>query len=81
MARHARTATAALCGCTTYAKVTDPTSKSVYYTTDAGGGQRYESGAIRFRDAVTGSEVTLQASQVEMIDRAEFEAATKKKNK
>jgi hypothetical protein len=63
-----------LAGCGSYYKVTDPASKSVYYTESI---DQMKSGAIKFKDAKTGGEITLQSSEVKEIDSKEFEAGTK----
>ena len=53
-------------------RVTDPTSGNTYYTTmvsDTGKG-----GAVKIKDAKTGSTVTLQSSEVKEISEGEYEA-------
>ena len=53
-------------------RVTDPTSGSTYFTTkvsDTGKG-----GAVKIKDAKTGSTVTLQSSEVKEISEQEYEA-------
>jgi uncharacterized protein YceK len=65
-----------LSGCTSYYKVKDTQSGSVYYTTDI---DRSNSGSIEFKDATSGSKVTLQSSEVSEINKEEFKANTKKK--
>jgi hypothetical protein len=67
-----------LVGCGSYYKVTDPASKSVYYTTDI---QETKGGAIKFKDAKSGSDVTLQSSEVKEIGSAEFDTGTKHEKK
>jgi hypothetical protein len=65
----------AVAGCTSYYRVTDPGSGKSYYTTkidDAG-----RAGAVKIKDAKTGSTVTLQSSEVKEISADEFEAALK----
>ncbi|HMU56514.1 MAG TPA: hypothetical protein PKA61_16000 [Nitrospira sp.] len=62
-------------GCTNYYRVTDPASGKSYYTTevkDAG-----KSGAVKIKDAKSGSMVTLQSSEVKEITSDEYEAAMK----
>ncbi len=59
--------------CATYYKVTDPASGKNFYTTKV---DRALSGAVTFKDAVSGSEVTLQSSEVLKIPSKEFEQAT-----
>jgi hypothetical protein len=46
-------------GCGSYYKVTDPTSKNIYYTDDI---EQMDGGAVKFMDAKTGSNVTLRFS-------------------
>jgi hypothetical protein len=59
--------------CGSYYKVTDPASGRVYYTKDV---STERGGAIRFEDAGSGSEVTLQSSEVKQISSDEFDGAT-----
>ena len=67
-----------LTGCTSYYKVTDPTSNKVYYTT-SNVSERYKStGAVTFTDSTTGSQVTLQSSEVKKLTKEEYESATAK---
>jgi uncharacterized protein YceK len=70
-------ATAAiLAGCGSYYKVTDPTSQRVYYTEEV---ERPGKGTtIMFKDAKTGAEVTLPASEVIEVSSEEFGKATAK---
>jgi uncharacterized protein YceK len=63
-----------LCGCGSYYKVTDPTSKNIYYTEDI---DQIKNGAIKFKDARAGSQVTLQSSEIKEINSKEFEEAIK----
>jgi uncharacterized protein YceK len=63
-----------LVGCGSYYKVTDPASKSIYYTEDI---DQMKSGAVQFKDAKTGGEITLQSSEVKEIDSKEFEEGIK----
>lgn len=59
-------------GCTSHYRVTDPASGKEYYTTkvtDAGRG-----GAVKIKDARTGSTVTLQSSDVKEISGDEYDA-------
>jgi hypothetical protein len=62
-------------GCTTYYRVTDPASSRQYYTTDV---DKNRDGSIEFDDAMTGSEVTLQSSEIKTISKDEYKAAVKK---
>ena len=64
-----------LAGCTTYYKVSDPSSGHAYYTTKVK--ERGSSGAIKFEDEKTKSTVTLQASEVKEISEEEFQAGLK----
>lgn len=64
--------TALITGCGGYYKVTDPTSKNSYYTEDY---DTMKSGAIKFKDARTGSDVILQSSEVKEVTKDEFKAA------
>jgi hypothetical protein len=63
-----------LAGCSdSHYRVTDPTSGTTYFTTkvsDTGKG-----GAVKIKDAKTGSTVTLQSSEVKEISEEEYEAA------
>lgn len=62
-------ATAPLAGCTYY-RVSHPESGRVYYTT---GYQNRGGGAIAFTDAGSGDRVTLQSSEVEKINKTEYD--------
>jgi hypothetical protein len=70
-------AAAALAGCATYYKVTDPASGRDYYTTEVD--KSREGGAITFRDDKTKGQVTLQSSEVTEIDKSAYDAAVKGK--
>lgn len=61
-----------LSGCTTYYKVTDPSSSQIFYTTDI---DKAKSGAISFKDAKSKQEVTLQSSAIAEISSDEYEKA------
>ena len=65
-----------LSGCTSYYKVKDTQSGSVYYTTEV---DRSGSGRVEFKDAKTGWDVTLLSSEVLEINEEEYKANTKKK--
>jgi len=68
-------AVAGLMGCG-YFEVTDPTSGTKYYT--IGHPQDVpHTGAVRFKDARNGAQVTLQSSVVRQVDEKTFQAATK----
>jgi len=58
-----------------YYKVTDPGSGKTYYTNSV---KRHGDGRIEFKDKKSGSEVTLQSSEVQEVDKKEFNEATKK---
>jgi hypothetical protein len=60
-----------LAGCTTYYRVTDPSTGKVYYTKDI---NHRDGGAISLKDAATGDQVTLQSSQVAKVSKEEFES-------
>jgi hypothetical protein len=62
---------ACLGGCTSYYKVTDPHSNKVYYTTDL---KQNDSGSTTLKDARTGNMVTVQNSEVEKINKEEFQS-------
>jgi len=62
----------ALAGCTSYYKVTDPNTGRSYYTTKM---KDMKSGAAKFEDERTKTEVTIQNSQVEKITKDQYEAA------
>lgn len=61
-------------GCTHYYKVNDPSGQKEYYTKDIDEGK---GGAIKIKDAKSGSTVTLQSSEVKEISEEEYEAAVK----
>jgi hypothetical protein len=67
---------AALTGCTTYYKVSDPGTGHEYYTTKV---KKERGGAIKFDDEKTGSHVTMQSSVVKEISEDEYRAAVPKK--
>ena len=56
-------------GCTSYYQIRDPESGNVYYADDM---KTLDGGAVRFTDAVTGNEVTVQDSDVKVISEEEF---------
>ena len=58
-------------GCTTYYRVTDPTTGKMYYSTDL----KQDGGATTFKDARTGDSVTVQNVEVRKISKEDFEAA------
>ena len=58
-----------------YYMVKDPATDKTYYTDKI---IEEKGGAIKLKDANTGSEVTLQNSEVTKINKEEFKANTKK---
>lgn len=60
-----------------YYKVMDPATEKTYYTKDL---KEEKGGAIKIKDANTGSTVTLQNSEVTEINKEEFKANTKKED-
>ncbi len=63
-------------GCGGYWMVVDPTTKNVYYTEEV---KESKSGAVKFIDAKTGKDVTLQKSEVKEVTKDEFKAGVGKK--
>lgn len=59
-------------GCSSYYRVTDPSSGRTYYSKKVDGAGK--AGAIKFKDERTGSQVTLQSSDVREISADEFKA-------
>jgi hypothetical protein len=57
--------------CATYYKVRDPATGDVYYTEEVTQGG---TGAAKFKDARTGSAVTIQNSEIMEISEKEFKA-------
>jgi hypothetical protein len=56
-------------GCTSYYKVTDLNTGKDYYTNDV----KYKgSGSVDFKDAKTNTRVILPSSEVEKVDKEEF---------
>ncbi|MDX1431009.1 MAG: hypothetical protein R3286_01050 [Gammaproteobacteria bacterium] len=66
---------AALAGCGGYYMVKDPSSQATFYTKHI---DKMPGGAIKFTDAKTDSEVTLQASQVSEISSDDWNKAVGK---
>lgn len=56
-------------GCTSYYRVTDPTTDKVYYTTEL----KQDSGATTIKDGRTGDMVTLQNVQVRNISKEDYD--------
>jgi|SRR4051794_8140400 hypothetical protein len=61
---------AMLSGCTSYYKVTDPSTNRVYYTEHM---KEAEGGAVKFKDGGSGEEVTIQNSQTQKIDEQQYQ--------
>ena len=57
-------------GCTTYYKVTDPTTNKTYYTTEL----KQDHGTATLKDARTGNMVTIQNSEVSQVSKEQFES-------
>ncbi len=64
---------ATVAGCASYYRVTDPATNKVYYTKDL---DRQRGGGVIFKDATTGTEITLQNSQIKKIDKSVFKDNT-----
>ena len=58
-------------GCASYYKVTDPQSGKEFYTQEV---ETLRGGAVKLKDASSGSIVTLQNSEVKEIDSNEYKA-------
>ncbi len=58
-------------GCASYYKVTDPQSGKEFYTQEI---EHVKGGAVKVKDARTGSIVTLQNSEVKEISEKEYKA-------
>lgn len=58
-------------GCTTYYRISDPSTGKTYYTT----GLAEKSGSTTFVDAKTGAQVSIQNSEVNKVTKEEFETA------
>jgi hypothetical protein len=58
-----------LSGCTKYYMVQDPSTNRTYYTTDI---SEKDSGAIKFKDLQTGSQVIMQGSVVKQVNKADL---------
>ena len=63
--------TFALAACAHYYKVTDPSSGKVFYTEKV----KREGAAVQFKDSQTGSETTLQNSEVAEISKQTYQEA------
>jgi hypothetical protein len=62
-------------GCSTYYRVSDPTSGRTYFTDEI---KRRDDGTLQFRDGKSGAAVTLRASEVLEISKEEFQKNTMK---
>ena len=60
-----------LSGCTSYYRVTDPSTGRTYYTTSM---KKKGDGAVQLRDGRTGQEVTIQNSEVAKVTKEEYES-------
>jgi len=60
-----------LAACAHYYKVTDPASGKVYYTEKV----KRDGSAVQFKDSQTGSETTLQNSEVAEISKQTYQEA------
>ena len=61
----------ALAACAHYYKVTDPGSGKVYYTEKV----KRDGSAVQFKDSQTGSETTLQSSEVAEVSKQTYQEA------
>ena len=61
-------------GCSYYFRITDTSNGHVYYTKD----YAREPNNVRFKDAMTGKEMTLPTADVRSISSEEYEANVKK---
>ena len=64
------TASVLASGCANYYRVSDPASGKEYYTTEV---KNRSGGAVTFKDAATGDEVTLQNSHVSKVTKEDYE--------
>lgn len=63
--------TVVLTGCTTYYRVTDPSTGHEYYTTQI----KYRQGGTVLHDDKSGREVLIQNSEVEKVTKDQYQAA------
>ena len=63
---------AGLSGCTTYYRITDPSTEKSYFTTK----YEKEDGAIEFTDAKSGSMVNIQNAEISEISGDEYKSNT-----
>jgi len=59
-----------LAACTSYYQVTDTVNGGEYYTKKV---KNLKSGAVSFKDAKTGAQVTLQNNAVQVVDKAAYQ--------
>ena len=62
--------------CGNYYMVKDPSNGNTYYTEKV---SKESGGAVKFKDANTGSDVTIQNSEVTEIPKEEYKKNTEKK--
>lgn len=60
---------AALSSCGSYYMVKDPSSEKIYYTDKI---KSKKQGAVTFKDSVSGSDVTLQNSEVTSVSKERY---------
>jgi hypothetical protein len=58
-------------GCTSYYKVTDPTTGKAYYTTEL---KQKGNGSATLKDGRTGNTVNIQNSEIQEVSKEEYEA-------
>lgn len=68
--------TLSITGCGKYYMVKDPNTGNTYYTDCI---EERNTGAIKFKDANTGSVVTIQNSEINEIPKDEYKKNTKEK--
>lgn len=61
-------------GCASYYKIKDPASGTTYYTQEI---DKLEGGAVKIKDQRSGSDVTIQNSEVNKITKDEYTQALK----
>ena len=59
-----------LVGCTTYYKVTDPTTGKSYYTTEL---KQKGNGSATLKDSRTGNTVNIQNSEISKISKEQYD--------
>ena len=59
-------------GCSSCYTVSDPTTKKVYYTKKL---DHKRSGAVEFKDGMTGQKITIQNSEVKKISHSDYNKA------